>query len=111
MVEDKMYMAEAGDGGRQEGAEDDQEQGEALARYWGVSVPLLAVTRLKVKHAKTWREEPETYWFRRLVEEICELSDALDGTHEHTPDVELMQIAAICLNWLEMREEKQHEDE
>lgn len=61
------------------------------------------VYELKKKHETTWREKPESYWFARMVEEVGELAGALKGTHEHTPDWELSQIAAICLNWLEMR--------
>lgn len=61
------------------------------------------VYELKKRHEKTWRGESEPYWFARLVEEIGELGGALVGNHEHTPDYELSQIAAIVLNWLEMR--------
>ncbi len=66
--------------------------------------------RLKEQHRATWRDEPETYWLARLIAEIGELSLALCGDkptkpHHHNPDMELAQIAAIVLNWLEMRED------
>lgn len=59
--------------------------------------------RLKYQHRTTWRGESESYWFARLVEEVGELGGALVGNHNDTPDHELSQIAAIALNWLEMR--------
>jgi hypothetical protein len=62
------------------------------------------VINLKEKHKATWRDKPEAYWLARLVEEIGELASALVGHHEHSPDYELRQIAAICMNWLEYRE-------
>ena len=79
---------------------------DALVEDLGVTESLLAVVNLKNKHAGTWRDKKEAYWFQRLMDKVEELSDALVGTHEHPPETELMQIAAICLNWLEMREEK-----
>lgn len=62
------------------------------------------VLRLKLEHVKTWRDKPESYWFARLVQEVGELGSSLVGDHDDSPDWELAQIAAICLNWLEMRE-------
>lgn len=79
---------------------------EEIVAEWGVTESLLAVVNLKNKHADTWRNRPETYWFQCLMDEVEELADALIGIHEHPPETELMQIASICLNWLEMREEK-----
>ena len=61
------------------------------------------VLDLKKKHVKTWREEPDNYWVVRLFEEVGELASALVNRHEHTPELELAQISAICLNWLEKR--------
>ena len=37
---------------------------------------------------------------RTLLEEVAELAAALDGKHEHPPELELVQIAGICLTWL-----------
>jgi hypothetical protein len=62
---------------------------------------------LKERHKTTWRDKPEWYWFISLLEEFIELGLSLIGLHKHKPELELSQIAAICLNWLEMRAEKE----
>jgi hypothetical protein len=61
------------------------------------------VLELKKKHLKTWREKDDLYWTARLMEEVGELASSLVGHHDHSPDWELAQISAICLNWLEKR--------
>lgn len=61
------------------------------------------VLALKEQHKETWRDEEESYWLARLMQEVGELGSSLVGDHEDSPDWELSQIAAICLNWLEMR--------
>ena len=63
------------------------------------------VQETKEEHKTTWRDKPESYWFARLIQECGELGSALVGDHEDPVEWELTQIAAICLNWLEMREE------
>lgn len=35
-----------------------------------------------------------------LLAEVSELAYAIVGRHEHNPDTELVEIAAICINWL-----------
>ncbi len=45
----------------------------------------------------------DSYWFARLVEEVGELGASLVQDHPDTPDHELIQIASICINWLEKR--------
>ena len=35
-----------------------------------------------------------------LMEEVQELSEALEGQHEHPPAFELIQIGGIVANWL-----------
>jgi hypothetical protein len=60
---------------------------------------------LKEQCKTTWRDLPQSHWMIRIKEEIEELADALIGKHHHSPEVELKQIASICLNWLEMRYE------
>jgi hypothetical protein len=62
------------------------------------------VISLAETHASTWRDMSEMYWLARLVEEVGELSSAIVGRHEHAPDLELAEIASICINWLDMRE-------
>jgi hypothetical protein len=56
--------------------------------------------KLADKYANKWQDESESYWFARLVEEVGELGASLANDHEHTPDVELRQIATIAMNWL-----------
>ena len=70
---------------------------------------LLPVFTLTTQHEQTWRDEPETVWLAGLREEVAELAQSLEGKHEHTPEHELRQIASICLNWLEMRQEREAE--
>ncbi|MFA5380064.1 MAG: hypothetical protein WC455_30160 [Dehalococcoidia bacterium] len=64
---------------------------------------LQAVVELKNQHSETWRDKPESYWLARLMEEVGEAGAAFANDHDDPLDWELMQIAAICLNWLEMR--------
>jgi hypothetical protein len=61
------------------------------------------VLELKSQHAHTWRDKPEDYWLARLMAEVGELAGALVGDHDDEPEWELTQIAAICINWLELR--------
>lgn len=37
---------------------------------------------------------------RTILAEVAELAYALDGEHEHPPELELIQIAGICVNWI-----------
>lgn len=62
------------------------------------------VLELKQKHAGTWRNRPQGYWFRRLMEEAGQLGMALIGRDKTAVTLQLQRIASICLNWLEMRE-------
>ena len=71
---------------------------------------LIPVTALAETHCRTWRDDPESVWLAGLMEEVAELAQSLEGKHEHPPETELRQIAAICLNWLEMRD-RQREGE
>lgn len=64
---------------------------------------ILDVTNLSNEHVKTWRDKEEYYWLCRLMEEVGELGASLANDHEDSPDHELTQIAAICINWLDMR--------
>jgi len=59
---------------------------------------------LAMQHAATWAGMPDERWLQGLVEEVGELASALAGRHEHTPEFELRQIAAIALNWLAERQ-------
>jgi len=67
------------------------------------------VIGLKRVHSQTWRDCGQLKWTVGLLEEVWELLLALVGLHRHSPDWELRQIAAIAMNWLEMREEREGE--
>lgn len=64
------------------------------------------VIRLKNKHKDTWRDRSQWYWMYCLLEEVVELGLALIGLHEGPVEWKLLQIATICLNWIEYRKEK-----
>ena len=64
------------------------------------------VSDFRKKYDKHWRDKPESYWMARLMQEVGELASSLIGEHKDPPELELKQIASICINWLEMREEK-----
>ena len=69
------------------------------------------VTGLAIQHSKTWRDKPESYWLARLMQEVGELGSSLVGDHDDPPEWELKQIAAICLNWIDMRQTNEKIDE
>lgn len=62
-----------------------------------------SVVALKEKHCKTWRDKSQLYWAVGLLEEVVELIGALLGLHKGPVEWELMQISAICMNWIELR--------
>jgi hypothetical protein len=72
------------------------------------TTPEFKVAVLKNTRRKKWRSKPDSYWFQRLVAEVGELGGALAGDHPHPPDWELIQIASICINWLEMRDARRY---
>lgn len=61
---------------------------------------------LRRQHRTTWRTRKQGFWLFGLLEEIAELILALAGLHKDGVDWELLQIAAICMNWMEMRAER-----
>lgn len=63
------------------------------------------IVGLQRYHNKTWRNKRQWRWVLGLIEEVVELIASLVGLHEGPPEWELMQIASICLNWLEYRQE------
>ena len=69
------------------------------------------VLALKHHHRQTWQEKPEWYWMFGLGEEVVELALTLAGLHAGPVEWELQQIASIALNWLEMRESKEKDDD
>ena len=64
------------------------------------------VTILRDTHLLTWREKSQSYWLLGLLEEVWELAWSLMGLHRHQPEQEITQIAAICMNWMEHRWQK-----
>jgi hypothetical protein len=66
----------------------------------------IRVFDLMSAHSTTWRNRDENYWFLRLAEEVGELGASLANDHDDPPELELRQIAAICLNWLDMRNKR-----
>lgn len=66
----------------------------------------MVLERVKLQvtqHQNTWRDKPEWYWFYGLLKEIVELGLALVGLHKGPIEWELLQIATICVNWLDYR--------
>lgn len=61
------------------------------------------VFELQAKYSTHWRLNDETYWLARFMEEVGELAGALVGNHVGPVEWELSQLAAIALNWLDMR--------
>ena len=68
---------------------------------------LRPVAYLVREHWSTWRDKDDCYWLVQLVEEVGELAQSLVGEHEHEPELELAQIASICVNWLTMRQRQE----
>lgn len=65
---------------------------------------LASVIVLKERYANHWSMKNDSYWLARLMQEVGELASAIVEDHEHPPETELLQIASICLNWLEKRD-------
>lgn len=70
--------------------------------------PYLVVLRLQNKYKNYWHEKSDAYWFWRLLQEVIELGFSLVGLHKDPSKWEKMQIAAICINWMYLREPKSH---
>jgi hypothetical protein len=62
-----------------------------------------SVIQFKRQHQQTWRDKPDWFWLVGLLREVWELALSLAGLHHHPPEVELRQISAITMNWLEKR--------
>ena len=77
-----------------------------MTRGFFTSKVAARVYELAMRHEDTWAGESDVRWLQGLVEEVGELASALAGRHKHTPDYELRQIAAIALNWLAERQER-----
>lgn len=62
------------------------------------------ILSLKEEHKATWRGKGICLWYLGLLEEVIELGLALVGLHHGPVDRELLQIATIAANWLEMHQ-------
>ncbi len=60
----------------------------------------------RLQYKLHWRDKSQLYWAYRLAQEVLELFFALIGLHKHSIESELAQIAGICTNWLEYRNEQ-----
>ena len=76
-------------------------------------MPIIAdVMSLVATCDSTWHDMPEVYWLGRLMQEVSDVAVAMAGEGEHAApslhsvDFELKQIASICINWLEMRQDR-----
>lgn len=69
--------------------------------------PDTTVEELVERYKNSWQNEPESYWFYRLSQELGELGSSLAGDHEHPPIHELKQIASIATNWIRKIEASQ----
>src|SRR3989304_3637048 len=47
---------------------------------------ILPVFGLTEQHKETWRSDPESVWLEGLKKEIEELSQSLEGNHNHSPE-------------------------
>ena len=68
--------------------------------------PVLEVERLVEyadRHREYWQGKDDSFWLKRLVEEVEELDGVLAGIHDDTVEHELRQIGSICINWLRKR--------
>jgi len=54
----------------------------------------------KFLHKMRDNPRPDERKFLTLLGEIGELADSIKGKHHHPKEVELIQIAGICINWL-----------
>lgn len=62
-----------------------------------------------MRYVTCWRDKTEHWWYARLMQEVGELGDTFTGETKDPRAHELRQIAAICLNWLDMRGEYEEE--
>jgi len=53
---------------------------------------------------KTFWDRDDTFWLRRIKEEVEELQGCIEGSHDDPIELELKQIASFAINWLYMIE-------
>jgi hypothetical protein len=70
----------------------------------GYETRLFALLEELAEAYKTsWLDETDDYWMLRMLEEIGELAGTLTDRHDDPTELELMQISAMCLNWVRKR--------
>ncbi len=67
----------------------------------------IVVTAARYSHH--WHNRSIIYWFYRLLREVFELGLALLKIHSEPPEHELVQIASICINFINYLERKGNE--
>jgi len=60
------------------------------------------------KHSHKHRGRSDDFWMMMLMEEVAELVLSLRGEHDDPPELELEEIAGICINWLAKRDEQKY---
>jgi hypothetical protein len=64
-----------------------------------------AIKLYRLMYKDKWRNRSDYYWLWRLLQEVFELIGTLLHVHKDSPDWELRQIASICANWMEKRQQ------
>jgi hypothetical protein len=64
----------------------------------------LSVVKLAQEQATAWLDQPDSYWFYRLSEEVGDLGASLARAHPQTPEDGMREVAAIAINWLAKRQ-------
>lgn len=59
------------------------------------------VLAVKDHYKSYWLDENNSYWFYKVLQEFGELGSVLANDHNDSIEHELIQISAICINWLE----------
>jgi NTP pyrophosphatase (non-canonical NTP hydrolase) len=65
--------------------------------------PYAAIDHERTRQNEKWGEQnhPDLYWLGILVEEVGEVSRAVIEGDERGRDKELVEVAAVCVAWIE----------
>ena len=58
----------------------------------------------RVAYNRKIRNRGDWYWVWRIFKELVELVLSLLGLHDDEPELELFQIAGLCINMVDKRE-------
>lgn len=75
------------------------------AELWVDGSPLLSTIKVQQKNRWRWQGKGNMYWFLQLIRAIFLLFGSLVGLRHEPVRWELMQIAAICLNWMNRQDD------